>query len=82
MTTRQVIEIDTIFFLFIAVAVGVVVALYANHSPKNRVSFSLPAVVQNVQNQLHPSPFISPLQPSPTIPPLPKPQTFSQVSPD
>lgn len=69
MTIQHKIEIDSIVFLGLAAAVGVLLALYANHpSPKvQKSSFTLP-VIENFQ--ISPTPVVA------------NPTTVSQPSPD
>lgn len=69
MTTTHKIELESVSLFLLAVIVGIVVALYYNHFPKNRTVFSLP--VMDV--------FATP---TPTPPPTPKVETFSNISPD
>jgi hypothetical protein len=74
MTIRHAIELDTISLLAISAVAGIVFAVYFNHKPNTRYSFSLP--VMEAQD--------STLTPVPSDVPVfaPEVETFSQVSPD
>ncbi len=69
MTIRHQIEVESVTFLLLAGAVGIVFAFYSGYkfNPQNIVS--LP-VVESFQN------------PIPVITPIPKPDVSSQISPD
>ena len=69
MTTREYIELDSVFLLFLFALAGIAFAVVTNHVPKIRSSFSLP-VMEAIQS------------PVPTAIPLPKTTSFSQPSPD
>jgi len=74
MTIRHAIEIDTLSLLAISALAGIVFAVYSNHKPNTRYSFSLP-VMQAQDSTLTPVPSEAPVL-------APEVQTFSQVSPD
>jgi hypothetical protein len=67
MTIRHQIEVESVTFLFLAGAVGVVFAFYTGYKPNLQNAFSLP-VIENLQS------------PIPTS--VPNPQVTSQLSPD
>lgn len=69
MTTRQYIELDTFFLLFLAGIAGISFALATNHMPKAPISFSVP-VMETIQS------------PVPTAIPIPQVNSFSQPSPN
>lgn len=73
MTTKHIIELDTIFLMIVFTIVGVVFAMYYNHKPNVRSSFFLPST-QEIQS---PTSIITP-----TLISTPKVETFSQISPD
>lgn len=67
MTVRKYIEIDFFSLLAAAAIVGVVIAVTANHSPRPRITFSVPVMDTS--------------QTFPSLDPAPK-EVTSQVSPD
>jgi|SRR5579872_2938919 len=74
MTTRSIVEIDIASF-FMAALVGIIVGMYFNHKPNNKLYLSLPvAKIQQNPN--------STLSPIPTVTPTPKIETFTQISPN
>ncbi len=76
MTTRHIIEIDSLMLLGVSALVGMLFAVASAHKPTTKTSFPIP-VMQSLQN-----PFTNELTPSPTPLPKPKVETSSQVSPD